>query len=262
MMWGCSDDDPAPTTTNVIVDEDRGIETLLDDVSGQVNTYLDTAVSIMAAGLRVATYTDIGGEYGSLYLGGGVADSTGEADVWIIAWVTDLQAGVGTMNLTDSITYVVNGQMGTIADGANDMYVRHHYTFVASDTTVTFTNVANHGDLHIAGIDGNTATINGTLSTSIHDKLVSTGSTTWNTWEIEASLSDIDVTKTSSAWTSGCPNSGSCTVVVDYTYAENLDMPMTTTWVYEVTFTDGTMDVDVSIGNLSASYEHDLCTIQ
>jgi len=133
---------------------------------------------------------------------------------------------------------------------------------VSSDTTLTFTDLANDGDLHIEGIDGNTATINGTLNASIYDKFVSTDSTAWNVWEIEATLTDVDVTKTSTAWTCGCPNSGSATVNVDYTYSKDSDLPMTTSWVFEVTFTDGAMDVDVSIGNLSESYEHDLCTIQ
>ncbi len=263
-MWGCSDDAAAPTTTNVIVDEDRSIETMIDDVSEQVNSYLDSTVSVMAAGLRVATYVDVGGgDWGDLYAGGGYdVDSLDQDHSWIVAWTSDLQAGVGAMSKTDSITYVVDGVIGTITSGADEMYVRHHYTFVSSDTTTTFADVGNHCNLHITGIDGTTATINGTVNATVYDKAVTGTSTTWNIWDIEVTLDDVDVTKTSTAWTNGCPNSGSCTVAVEYTYAEDTDVPMTTSWLYDVTFTDGTMAADVTIGNLNASYENDLCTIQ
>jgi hypothetical protein len=49
-------------------------------------------------------------------------------------------------------------------------------------------------------------------------------------------------------------------VNVEYTQARNEDIPTTTNWQFDVTFTDGNLAVDVTVGQLTSSYEHSLCT--
>ena len=259
LVLGCSDDDTPTTTTPV--EEDHGIESMLDIVSAQVNQYLDSAVTAMESGLRVATFADIGGDdIGDAFMGAIHPDSTNGDNDWIIAWVTDLQAGLGTMTIVDSLTYVVGGELGVSANGADAMYVKHNYSYQAADTTVSFNNVAHRGFVHITGIDGMTATVNGDFRTVVNDKFVSSDSTVWNDWVIEADLCDLQMVRTGDCWTTGCPNSGTASVTVQYTYARDLDIPTTTIWDYQVAFSDGEIDVDVTIGNLSTSYEYTLCT--
>jgi hypothetical protein len=258
MVIGCSDDE-TPTTT-VTVDEVT-LEETLDVVSQQVTSYLDSAVETMASGLSVATWSDVGseGDIGDIFMGTVIPDTTILTD-WIVSWATDLQAGVGTMSITDSLSYEVNGVLTVEAHNADQMYVKHHYSFDAADTNATFTDLSQDVDLHIAGIDGNTATINGDFRSVLYAKEVTTNSTTWDQYIIEGTFIDLEMTKTGDAWTSGCPNAGTCTLDVQYTYAADLDLPVTTLWNFTITFTDGVMDVDVAIGNLTAAYEETICT--
>lgn len=257
MALGCSDDNqptpPAPV--------DNGIESLLSAVQTQVHQYLDSAVVTMDAGLRVATYVDAGSadDVGDLFMGSGFPDST-QSSSWIVSYLTDLSSGVGTKSVVDSITYVIDGHFGVNAKNAQDMYARHKYNFVSDDTTATFTDVINHGDLHITGIQGTTATINGTFDITVRDKDVTGNTTLWNNWTIQVNTTDLMFDRTSTAWTSGCPNSGTATVNVVWQQAQNDDVPTYTQWQMDITFTDGEMAVDVTTGNLSSSYEHSLCT--
>jgi hypothetical protein len=258
LALGCSDDD-TPTTT-VPVEEDHGIESMLDGVSSQVHQYLDSAVSVMEAGLEVAVFVDAGTDIGSIFMGSITPDST-HSGTWVVSWATDLVAGLGTMNIVDSLSYLVDGQLSGSAKDATAMYVKHLYTWDAADTTVSSNNLVFRGDLEVTGLDGLTATINGGFDVNAEEKVVNDGATSWDIWDVQITLDNLQMIRASGGvWDSGCPNSGSCTVLVEYTQAQNQDLPITTVWEYAVTFTDGEMDVDVSIGHLSTSYEETLCT--
>ena len=257
MALGCSDDDqPAPAAP-----VDNGIESLLSAVQTQVHQYLDSAVVTMYAGLKVATFVDTGSaeDVGNLFMGSGFPDST-RSGSWIVSYLTDLSSGAGTKSIVDSITYVVDGHFGVNARNAEAMYARHKFNFVSDDTTVTFTNLTNHGDLHITGIVGTTATINGAFDVTVRDKVVNDQSTLWNNWTIQVNATDLTFNRTSTAWTSGCPNSGTATVNVVWQQAQDDHIPTYTQWQMNITITDGQMAVDVTTGNLSSSYEHSLCT--
>lgn len=255
---GCSDDTkPTPPTPP----EDHGIQSMLALVQGQVHEYLDSAVNTMESGLRVATFVDVGSaDIGDVFMGSGLPDSTIDEHFWIISWLTDLVIGTGTLRIVDSLTYVVNGEMSINARGADAMYVKHNFSYENQDTTVTFTDVSNHGFVHFTGIDSATAVANGEFTINLKDKFVSADSTTWNNWTIQATVSDLTFVRTGTSWTSGCPNSGTCQVNVQYTYSRDEDIPTTTLWQFDITFTDGAMAVDVSTGPLSSSYEYTLCT--
>jgi len=255
---GCSDDTP---TTLVPVGEDNGIESHLAEVSSQVNAHIDSVLTVVESGLRVATFIDIGsGDIGGAFMGGQLPDSTKDENNWIVSWATDLQAGLGTLTIVDSLTYVVAGALSINAKDATAMHVKHNYSYVSSDSTVSFTDVNNTSYLHITGIDGTTATVNGALSSVINDKDVSTSGTVWNDWAIETTVTNLAVAKDGSSWTSGCPATGTILVNVEHRYAEDLDVPVTTVWEMTVTFTDGNAIVDVVTGQLSTSYENSFCT--
>ena len=256
---GCSDDRTATTVVPVV--EDNGIEALLEEVSSQVNANVDSIITVVGSGLEVATFIDIGiGDIGDALMGSLHPDGTIGDGNWIVSWATDLQAGLGTLNVLDSLTYIVDGALSINARNATAMHVKHYYTYVSVDTTVSSTDVSNFGNLGFAGIDGNTATINGTYRSIINDKEVSVAGTTWNDWTIEATVTDLAVTKTGSAWTNGCPATGSIVINLEHRFAQDLDVPVTTVWDMTVTFTDGNAAVEVVTGQLSTSYENSFCT--
>ncbi len=255
---GCSSDN---TTTIVPVEEDNGIEAHLEVVSSQVNEHLDSAVTVIESGLRVATFIDVGtGDIGDSFMGSILSDSTSDDTDWIVSWATDLQAGLGTLSIIDSLTYVVGGAFSVNAKDADAMHVKHNYSYQSSDSTVSHTDVANRGYLHITGINGSTATINGEFSALITDKEVSSGGTVWNEWTIETTVTNLTVPKSGSSWTSGCPATGTAVVSIEHLYAEDTDVPVTTQWDMTVTFTDGETSIAVTTGNLSTSYDNSLCT--
>ncbi|MCD6248865.1 MAG: hypothetical protein J7J98_00865 [candidate division Zixibacteria bacterium] len=255
--FGCSDD----VTTTVIPEEDNGIESRLEEVSSQVNAHIDSVIAVVESGLRVATFIDIGtGDIGGAFMGSVLPDSTMDDNNWIVSWATDLQAGLGTLNIVDSLTYIVGGALSVNAKDATEMHVKHNYNYTSSDSTVSFTDIDNNGNLHFDGIDGNTATVNGTVRSVVIDKDVSTSGTIWNDWTLETSVSNLAVTKSSSSWTNGCPETGTAVISVEHRYAENLDVPVTTNWEMTVTFTNGNAVVDVVTGQLSTSYENSFCT--
>ena len=73
-------------------------------------------------------------------------------------------------------------------------------------------------------------------------------------------LDGLQFAKDGQAFGSGCPNSGNCTVTVNWYYANEDDIPTSTEWTFDITFTDGAMAVEVTTGQLSGEYEHTLCT--
>jgi len=258
MALGCSDDEPpvAPPPP-----EDNGIQSLLGVVQEQVHVYLDTATEVMESGLKVATYVDAGtDDIGDVFMGSVIPDSTRDNNVWIVSWLTDLQSGVAVTNVIDSLSYLVNDALSVNARNATAMFVKHNYSYQTADTTVSFTDITNHGNLQIEGLQGSLATISGGLVSTVRNKEVTDENAVWSDWTIEIQATDLEFAKDGDSWTSGCPNAGTCSVNVGYTQARNEDIPTTTNWQFDITFTDGNMDVDVTVGHLSASYEHALCT--
>ncbi len=258
--FGCSDDAPTTTIVDPTGEEDNGIEALLESVSAQANAHVDAVLEIVASGLRVATFIDAGtGDIGNVFMGGTLPDGTKEEDNWIISWATDLQAGLGTAVTTDSLTYMVDGELSTGAKDATAMHTKHHYSFTGNDTTVSNTDVVNVSYLDFRGISGTRALVTGTFNTVINDKEVTSEGTTWNDWTIEAVVG-VAVVKSGSSWTNGCPSGGGVALTIEHRYAEDLDVPVTTVWEMMVTFTNGDADIDVTTGQLSTSYENAFCT--
>lgn len=258
---GCSDDTPTTTVIPVEVDEDNTIETLLEEVSSQANAHVDSVLTMVGDGLQVATFIDAGNDdLGNVLTGSGFPDSTREENNWIVIWATDLQAGLGIRTSVDSLTFIVAGALSASAKDATAMHIKHHFDYVTSDSTVSHTNVANTGYLDITGIDGNTATVSGVLTSVINDKEVTSEGTVWDDWFIETTISNFAVTKAGSSWTNGCPESGTVTMSIEHRHAEGLDVPVSTNWDMTATFTDGDAAVSVVTGQLSTSYENSFCT--
>jgi hypothetical protein len=258
MALGCSDDETPVTTPPPV---DNGIESMLALVQGPVHEYLDSATEIMESGLRVSTFFDANtNEIADVFMGSGFPDSTDDNNRWIISWLTDLQSGLATITVVDSLSYLVDDQLSVEARNATAMFVKHHYSYQSADTTESFTNITHWGNLEIEGLQGSTAVITGELGATVQNKEVTSQATVWNDWTLQVQVTGLEFEKTGGVWSSGCPNSGTCTVNVVYTKARNEDIPTTTNWQFDITFTDGEMSVDVTTGHLSTTYEHTLCT--
>jgi hypothetical protein len=259
MALGCSDDEPTVAPPTPV---DNGIESMLGVVQEQVHQYLDSATEVMESGLEVATIVDVNTEFiGDVFMGSAFPDSTHTVSAWIVSWLTDLQAGQGTMNVVDSLSYLVNNTLSVNARNATAMFVRHNFSYQSEDTTASYTNITHYANLEVQGLQGSLAVITGEFNASVQQKEVSAQSTVWNNWSLEVQAGGLEFEKDGGTWTSGCPNSGTCTVNVVYTRAQDEDIPTTTNWQFEITFTDGNMAVDVTTGQLSTSYEQQLCTL-
>ncbi len=262
LALGCSDDDTTTPSTPTTPADNNGIETVLPLVQTQVHQYLDSIVVEMEAGLKVATFTEAGSnnDIGDLFMGGGYPDSTRTANSWIVSYLTDLGSGVGTKTIVDSIAYIVGGNLSVTAHNAEAMFARHKFNYQTSDTVNSYTDLTNHGDLHITGINTTTATVNGTFNVVVDSKHISTDSLVWNNWTIDVTTNNLTFVRTSDSWTNGCPNSGTATVNVVWERTLPNSVPTYTQWQFDITFTDGVMEADVTTGSLSATYGRTLCT--
>ena len=260
VLHSCSEEDETPTNITVI-DDSQTLQEMLGPVAAQVNAHLDSVVATIESGLSVAVYIGTGGatDIGDIFMGSYPPDSTHEIQNWIVSWATDLQAGLGALTVVDSLTYVLDGQITADPADAEEMYFKHQLTFASLDTTVSFADFGLHGNMHVTDIQTDTATINGTFQAELHDKFVSSESTVWHDWSMQTTLADLRVVGTGTSFDHGCPAGGSATVMLQYRYAKDDHVPVITAWQFDVTFDDGTIDVDVTTGNLAAAYRHQLC---
>jgi hypothetical protein len=188
-------------------------------------------------------------------------DSVQESNNWVVSFATNLQAGLGITSVVDSLTYVKDGQISVNPEDAEEMHYVHNYDFRSQDTTVSFDDYTCRGYVHITDIPADTATLNGDFTAFVESKVVTGSDTEWNQWEIETTLNNVKVARTGSSFDTGCPCSGTAVVTVQHLQAENLHVPTINIWQFDVTFNNGTINVDVSTGNLSTSYQHELCTL-
>ncbi len=253
VLFGCSDDDNPPTINNNNV-----VDYVLEAVTAQVNEHLDTTVARFDAGISVAgvTSTDI---IDDRLLGPLIPDSSVEVDNWFVWFASDLEAGVG-IAIIDSLQYLYRGVAQADAVGADELTFTHYYTCTHGDTTVSYANTSLQSDLDLTNIDNVAATINGNVNTDIHSKLVTTDSTVWEDWTIEAAVSEVTVQKKITGWDTGCPATGTVQVNVTYTRQNGTANPSSTEWVFTATFDDGVASVDVTnTDDLSTSYEEQVC---
>jgi hypothetical protein len=259
VMLGCSDDETPPTANN----NDQHDALVLAAVTARVNEALDSAVDRFTAGLEVAELEDRDVKD---ILFGPIDPDTSETpedngDGWWVLGSTDLALGVNTA-IVDSLQYLDGVTPQNTPVGADAMVIKHHYTVTNADTTVSYTDLAHDADLQIHGIDGTSATITGEVQLDVFDKDLSASSTVRQHFVIDAELSGITVEKQAEGWTTGCPVSGTLSVNVQYTYKLNSNATETINWQFDVTFTDGSVAVDVTnTDDLSTSYDADICTL-
>ncbi|RKX23596.1 MAG: hypothetical protein DRP45_10165 [Candidatus Zixiibacteriota bacterium] len=258
VFFGCSsDNDTGPTVTKPNASQD-----FLEMVSAQVSEHLDSTVSRFWAGLSIATAQDRDTVSYALF-GPTLPDSTEESTDWNVWFLTNLEAGAN-MVLTvtiDSLMYSANGTSQAPGPGADQLIFKHHYIVTNTDSTVTNADLDLHSSITFSNIDSTVATANGTVSMVIDSKFVSADSTVWNDWDIQASVTDMRVARVGNQWDSGCPISGTASVVLTHTHQIDSDAATTYVWTYTTTFTNGAATATVTNdAYLTASYSDNICT--
>lgn len=257
ILGGCSSDDDQPTTNANTDPTDQ----MIDAVTAQVSAQLDSAVSHFETGLKMSQVSSSGGiiDNGTdLRLVTLPGEEAEYSDGWYV-WVEgDLGASLGDLQV-DSMQYLSGQTVLEDALGADALLYKHAYVSNAADTTVDFENINYDSDLSFSTTDADTATITGTFDASLYSKDHYTDSTIWQNWDVQITLTDVQVAGGSDGWTSGCPCAGSAEVTVDYAYRKSELNPMVSSWTYSVTFDNGTIQVDVAKEDLNTSYEDQLC---
>jgi len=259
MFVGCSDDDTTPTNTNTGGSQ----QDFQQETSEQVSQHFDTIIDRILEGLQVAKTIERDSIPGLLYGPLLPPDSSEADDDWTVYFLTDLQAGGEiTITVVDSLQYLDDGVPEAPGNGADQVLFKHYYTLTNSNTTDSYTDVALHSNLSFSNVDNATATVDGTVNNVIESKVVTTGSTVMQTWDIQATVTAFRVDRVGSYWPHGCPSTGIATVIVNHTYQVDSETPQTTEWTYTLTIIDGQVSGDIANDNsLSASYQEDVCTL-
>ena len=255
---GCSDDDPAPTQ---ISGGDDVVDTIaspqFSTVKEQVEDFVEDTRGLVNDGLSMALASV--DELDDIVFGPAPPDSSKQSDNWLIYFF--MQAGAQIYGL-DSIRFLNNGVPRGDVVGADQILFKHYWCKNVNDTTVSHATLDIHSDLDLTGIDGTTATIDGFHNVVIASKYVSNDSTVWWDFDIQATITDFTVNKSGSYWNYGCPCSGSMSVTVDASYKKDSAAVANTSWEFDLTFTNGLMEAEVTLDTDTCSYSTQVCTVQ
>jgi len=257
MLAGCSSDDDQPTTNRNTDPTNQ----MIDAVTAQVHVQLDSVVSHFETGLHMSQVRSTGGITqgdSDLRLVTLPGEESEYSDGWWVWMVGDLGASLGDFQV-DSLQYLTGDNVVEDALGSDGLTYKHAYVSNAADTSAEYENIALDGDLGFTGTDSDTALITGAFDVAIASKDVYNDSTIWKNWDIQVTLTDVQVARGESGWNSGCPCTGTAEITVDYSYTESQFPAIETSWTYSVTFDNGNIQVDVAKGNFNSSYEAELC---
>lgn len=257
-LMGCGDDDKGTSTNpNLLSGEDYVATT------SQVNGLVDSTISVVADGLAsilsgVAGEGDIATQMPGIFYGPGVPGDGSYDDTWLVVTAAQLSAS-GTIYYLDSLQFSVNGVPQMTSVGADNLELRHLWRVTTDDTTASYTDYETTGTLEFEGVDGDLATVSGTLTLEVESKEVGT-TTEWNTWEIAIDLTGVTIDKSTGSWANGCPGQGTIDATVSLTTQVGQDNPTVTEYEYTITIEDGSATVAAVSGTKSATYSVDFCS--
>ncbi len=248
LLVGCSKDS-SPVTPPV---SDNGFNAVqseftnfADSLVAQFGVHLDAYTTALAGDIQVA-YSPIN------------PDSTVLADGgWHVVYASDLIAGYD-FYLVDSIRFLSHGNVQNVALGADQMHVIRRWGVQNPDTTADYRNIEVASSFLFGGLNSDTATVWGGRQATLHTKQVTTAATVKRTYEIAMVATGIVIPKSSNGWTKGCPQSGSINGTIVQTVDDG-NVPVTTSWNYEVTATAGVLDGTVTAGSWTKTFTAPLC---
>ncbi|MEW6049942.1 MAG: hypothetical protein AB1644_02625 [Candidatus Zixiibacteriota bacterium] len=250
-LYGCSDD--KATTT---VQEDPQYVT----VQEQTNSYIDSTMILAANALQTVLVANAGSDTSVPVDYGSVRPDTIITDGgWYVVILDDL-ATAYEFHYRDSIQF----RKGTVPQahprGADEMSIRHAWSFNTADTTGAFRNYDVRGAYEFGGLNTDQATVNGTSNFQAEARRTFGGLNIRSTYVLESTVSDVVFNRAQQGWQYGCPVSGTVTATATLTF--HGDAPaqdVVTTWNIEVTFANGVMNASATSDNATRTYTRTLC---
>ncbi len=257
LLGGCSDDKTATTGSNSI------IHSQYDETMQQVNAFIDSTLSVFNTGLNIN------------YIGNDVMRDTATSQViytavepdsvvvsnfWYLVYNSDIDLGAGYSNVTlDSIRFLRNGNFQDSPKNADVMNIRHNWNYEILDTSASFCNYANYGDITFYNVDTDTVTVSGSTNLQVVSKTVDDYNTARSSYDIQTTISNLKTENIKGDNNFGCPYSGTiiCNVELNYEYSEGqYDV---SNWVFNFSFENGVAEVVVTQGARSGNYTCDFC---
>lgn len=247
-LVGCSKDS-TPTTPPVSDNGYNAVQSeftnFADSLVAQLGVHLDAYTTALAGNIEVA-YSPINPDSTILTNGG-----------WHVVYASDILAGYD-LYLVDSIRFISHGNVQDNAMGADQMHVIRRWGIQNPDTTGNYRNIDVASSFIFSGLNTDTAAVWGGRQSTIHTKQVSTAATVKRTYDIQTVATNVMIPKANNGWTKGCPQSGTIGGTVVQTVDDG-NVPLTTSWNFDVTVTAGVMDGTVTAGSWTKSFTAPLC---
>lgn len=254
-ITSCGGDDK-PVNNDIPFNQEPGYQTVTAQTNACVTAALDLArngfESIVVEGTDDLVYSP------SL---SNQLDSTVNSTYWRVIYASNLSSSVSSFAI-DSLQYLQNDVVQTNFQNADAITLRHVSQQSALDTTVSYKAYVNSSQINITNLDSDVATVTGSAAMDLTDKFVAHDSTAVWTYEVDVTMSNLQVARTSGNWNYGCPTSGSITVTVNTTHQSTQYALSSASYTYTLTFVDGDATVAVTRAAQSASYTNQFCTVQ
>ena len=259
-LIGCGGDDKTTSNTGNLLSGDD-----YNAASSNVNTLVDSTLTVVTDGLNTILVgivdEDVAQLPGLFYTG--VNPGTGGATTdgeWIVVTATDLSTGIAELYV-DSLQFLRDGQVTSGSAAADAMTMKHLWSKRNGDTTMTHTDYELVGQLDFTNLDQNVASVSGTKTFTVDSKIVGQTNTEWKDYTVEATLEELTFDRAVNGWALGCPTSGTVSVDLTYTYQLDDATPVETEYSFEVSFTSGSAEVEVSSASKVNQYSVDFCSI-
>ena len=253
-LAGCSKDS---ATAPAVVDDgglslasaefDLVADSLVSQFATTVGIVSDAAIPFMDTSI-VGAYAPVDPD-SIVVVGGG----------WHVVYAEDVVAGY-TRYLVDSLQFRKNGHVQPDAHAADEVAIVRHWGVNNPDTTVSYRNLNVNSVFVISGLTTNAATVLGGRTGTVETKVVTPTNTVKRTIDVSTQVTGWTVVKGTNGFHSGCPQSGTITSTIDVT-VDRGEIPVTTSWQYNVTADNGTLTGTVTAGSVEKTYTKDVCTM-
>ncbi len=246
MIAGCSSDDPIITDPIDVVDTIDHEQ--FSGVTEQIDGFVVNTEDILSDALSFALVAN--DHLDDILFGGQYPLGDSSSTVWTIKFT--LGAGAERYGI-DSIQFSKNGTPQANGVGADRIDYKHHWYLKNADTTKV------HSSFSLQGIDGNTATINGShLDTTIAHTTVNSVAVR-SAYVVNAQFTNWTVVKAGGNWSGACPTSGTATITINATVQVGDAAAVTSSWGFDLTITDGTAAGTLTQGTESVDYSCEVC---
>ncbi len=263
-LFGCSSDDkPATSFYGSFSDSD------FQRVQSEMSDIIDSTVNFIVTGFDVIAEipTAEGGQDGDIQIqfgpgnGDSIIVSYSYANDWHILSFSNI-LNAYSLYFNDSIQFRnPNGVPEQNSDNIEELTYKHKWRSISTDTTVSHTDLSGSYDYIATGLSTTTALISGDITWNSSTKNVTQDSTVWIDIQASAALSSIEISRTALEWDQGCPSSGSMDISIQMTYTKDNNTPVVTEWSVTVTFSDGQITSMVSRGDITWSYNEQVCVV-